>query len=204
MGLSNALLHRPPRSIDLGALPTLGLREHGQQNDSPSRRDPIRHPNRPSDQKEPQLAELAVQLARVRLVQQRAELGEPVDMETGTPFRLLVELEIPVPNFRFELDLALGHSVHAISPSVRSPARDTEWTYDAEIRDPHCPGDNPHPGPRNRASAGAGGPIEDLARIQRTYWFCTVIELDALVLPAESVAVALSVCVPTDSVKVTW
>src|SRR5258708_2629577 len=38
----------------------------------------------------------------------------------------------------------------------------------------------------------------------RLYWLCTVIELDALALPAESVAVALNVCAPTDSVKVTW
>ncbi len=98
MSLSNALLHSPPRSIDLGALPPLRLREHGQQDDPPPRRDPIRHPHRSSGEKEPRLAELAVELARVRLVQQQAELGQPVDTETGPPLRLLIEPEVPVPN----------------------------------------------------------------------------------------------------------
>lgn len=63
---------------------------------------------------EPQLSELAVQLLRERLVEQRAHLRETIDMEPDPRLIFLVEGEEPVSNLRFELHLSPGHSVHAI------------------------------------------------------------------------------------------
>lgn len=116
MTLGGAPLVGPPSSIDLAAFPLPGLHEHGEQNDPASRSDPVRDPRRPSAEVEPQLSELAIQLLRERLIEQRPHLQETIDVEPDPRLILLVESQVPVPNLPFELHLAPLHSADAIFP----------------------------------------------------------------------------------------
>lgn len=73
--------HRLLRPCHLRAIPVLGLGKDRQQDDPPSRSDPVRDPNCLAAQIEPQLAQLAVKLFGVRLGEQDSSLDQQIDVE---------------------------------------------------------------------------------------------------------------------------
>jgi hypothetical protein len=75
MRLGDAQSHCPLGPLDLGFFAHSLLLEHRQQDDAPTRRDPVADPHRLPLKVEAQLPELAVELPRVRLIQQDAMLS---------------------------------------------------------------------------------------------------------------------------------
>lgn len=83
----------------------LGAWERREQDDPPAARDPVRHTHRLPIQMEPQLAELAVQLRRVRLTQQRTFLSKQINVDAAIcelPYRQLLQ---PLPNLLFKFNV---------------------------------------------------------------------------------------------------
>ncbi|CAI7977246.1 hypothetical protein FRAHR75_320054 [Frankia sp. Hr75.2] len=102
--LGQAASQRAPRAGHLGGLPHPRLGERRQQHYPPARCDPVGDPDRSALQMEPQLAQFAVKLPRVRLTQQWTLLGEQVYVE-GSRRKLCGRQQFqPVPHFRFQLD----------------------------------------------------------------------------------------------------
>jgi hypothetical protein len=75
MRLGNAPLHRPPSPPYLSALTHPLLPEDSQQDDASVGRYPVADPHRLSREMKPELAQLAMELPRIRLAQQHPALG---------------------------------------------------------------------------------------------------------------------------------
>src|SRR6266536_5554659 len=67
---------RSPRSFHLAVFTHPGLTKRCQQDDPPTWGYPVRHPNSVAFQVEPQLPQLAVELLRVRLTEERSFLRQ--------------------------------------------------------------------------------------------------------------------------------
>ena len=70
---------------------------------------------------EPQFAELAVQLPRVGLAQQRSFISQKVDVERRPCELISRQLLKPVSYFRFQLNRTPSHSVDAIAVAPDNP-----------------------------------------------------------------------------------
>jgi hypothetical protein len=100
---------------DLGNLSHPRLRKHCQQHDPPLWRDPVRHPYRPAVQVEAQLPQLAVELARVGLAEERSSIRHQIDVERCRRKLSRRQRLEPVPNFRFEFDGSLISASTSVS-----------------------------------------------------------------------------------------
>src|SRR5579884_183032 len=107
-------LHRALRSLDLGALPCALLAKHREQDRPLPTRQVVRNALPVPTHVEAQLPELAAELPRIRLVEERATLGEQVDIERGLTEVRVAQREQPLFDLRFQLDGAPCHSIYAI------------------------------------------------------------------------------------------
>src|SRR5215207_8183280 len=93
---------------------------------------------------EPQFAELAVQLPRVGLAQQKSFVSQEVDVERRPCELISRQLLKPVPYFRFQLNRTPSHSVDAISRGSRQPAGTSGEPWNQRLADRlsalHCRG----------------------------------------------------------------
>lgn len=64
---------------------------------------------------EAQFAQLAPQLARIGLIEERTTLGQQVDVPRGVRLRLIVERAQPRSHLRMNLDLTPAHVTNDIS-----------------------------------------------------------------------------------------
>jgi hypothetical protein len=124
--------HRLRGLLDLGGLAHLRLGEHGQHDDPPPRRDPVRDPHPLAAAVEPQLPQLADQLAGVWLAQLRAAFFQQVQVEHRLRPPLVIQHLQPVPGFGFEFRLISGHTSNAIACGLRAamtvrPGLHHEW-----------------------------------------------------------------------------
>ena len=114
MILVDTALHGPSRPLDLSALPRPGLGEHGQQDDSPSRRDVVGDPGLGTTEVEPQLAELALQLPSEGLAKMNALLRKQVDVPLDLTEVLVVQRQQPIAHLGFGFDHTPAHSTDAM------------------------------------------------------------------------------------------
>ena len=81
----------------------------------PSRRQPIRHPGLPAEQVEPQLADLRIEVAGVRLTECLGTLGEQADEEVDPAEVAVGEALQPGPHLWLDLDFVqIGHASNDI------------------------------------------------------------------------------------------
>jgi hypothetical protein len=102
MALGHASSECKFRSPDLTNLALLRLHEHSEQDDSPTRRDPVRNPCGSPVKEEPKFSQLAVQLACERLLQLHSHIGETINVELNATLRCFIERAIPIPNLGLE------------------------------------------------------------------------------------------------------
>src|SRR5258707_125140 len=111
--LVDAVPHRPPGSLHLGALASLGLPEDREEDDAPAGGDVVADSDALSVQVEAQLTELAPQLPRVRLVEEWALVLQKVDVEGDVPECGVVEAVQPGGDLLLRFDRAPIHSTDA-------------------------------------------------------------------------------------------
>ena len=113
MRLSHTPLHRFLGSADLSSLLALGLCKDREQDDPPAWGDSIGDTNLTSLQVEAQFAELSIQLAGARLIQEGPEFAKAVNVEPHAVSLDAVGGDDQVPDLRFELHRP-PHSTDAI------------------------------------------------------------------------------------------
>lgn len=132
--LIHASRQRSSGAFDLTSLVLSCLGEHRQQHDHPPWCDPVGDACRRRAKVEAQLAELAVELFGVRLVEQGPSRGETVHVKSDTSLLLLRQRTEPLDDLGLELDLTPGHSANAIPNEAGSQCAVSEISCDARRR----------------------------------------------------------------------
>ncbi len=113
MPLGGTPFHRLLRSSNLLALLSLGLYEHGEDDDPPPRCNSVCDPCRPARQIELKFSELAVQLSSVGFIESGTKLSESINVEPHAICVRVGQTQEPLTNFWVKLNLT-PHSVYAI------------------------------------------------------------------------------------------
>lgn len=91
-------------ALDFAFFPHPCLAEHGQQDDPAAGGDPVGDADCIAVRMEAEFAELAVQLSRVGLAEQRASCCDQVDVEGGRGEPCRRQMLQPVSDFRLQLN----------------------------------------------------------------------------------------------------